>query len=352
MATEERPGPDDLGHLAGLIRSPERVHLFHALRIIEASFADRPRLGESHLPREDAFRFGQEPELAFPPSTVATATAPAAGRPGRLTNRMFGLFGPNGPLPLHLTEYARDRLRNQRDPTLVEFANMLTHRLMTLLYRAWASARPAPSFDRGSDAAFERKVAAVSGHAGAAMRRRDAMPDAAKRHFAGHLAQGARHGDGLVALLQGFVRTPVRLQQFVGSWLELEPDDRWRLGQRAGLGQATSIGTRVWSRSEKFRLRLGPMPLASYQRLLPGGTALPMVEAFVRNYVGDRLDWDLNLVLETGEVPKPVLGRGGRLGHTLWIGQRKAGRPADDLYLTPRSGRQGPASPTLEGQPA
>lgn len=352
MATEERSGPDDLGHLAGLLRSPEQVHLFHALRIIEASFPDRPRLGESNLPREDAFRLGQEPELAFPPSTVATATAPAEGRPGRLTNRMFGLFGPNGPLPLHLTEYARDRLRNHRDPTLVEFANLLTHRLMTLLYRAWASSRPAPSFDRGSDAAFERKVAAISGHAGVAMRRRDAMPDPAKRHFAGHLAQGAKHGEGLVALLQGFVRTPVRLQQFVGSWLELEPDDRWRLGQAAGLGQATSIGTRVWSRSAKFRLRLGPMPLASYQRLLPGGTALPKVEAFVRNYVGDRLDWDLNLVLDAAEVPKPILGQGGRLGHTLWIGQRKDGRPADDLYLTPRSGRTGPASLHPEGKAA
>ena len=51
--------------------------------------------------------------------------------PPRLTVNFFGLLGPNGPLPLHLTEYARDRLRNSDDPTMARFLDLFHHRRNT-----------------------------------------------------------------------------------------------------------------------------------------------------------------------------------------------------------------------------
>jgi type VI secretion system protein ImpH len=337
METGGRPGPDDLRHFAQLTRQPQKYHLFHALRIIEARFSDAPRLGESRRAAQDQVRLGQEPELAFPPSTIAAFTPPAAGKPARLTNRFFGLFGPHGPLPLHLTEYARDRLRNHRDGALVAFANILTHRLMGLFYRAWASAQPAPSFDREGVDPLERKVAALAGFGGHEMDRADLMPDLSKRHFAGHLANGSKHADGLVSILSAFFQAPVQLQQFVGSWLDLEPSDRWQLGARAGLGFSTSVGTRVWSRSSKFRVRVGPVDIDTYRRLLPGRGALERMEAIIRNYVGEAMDWDVNIVLRAEDVPRSALGA-TPLGQTSWIGiRRDMARDADDLYLAPPS---------------
>ena len=141
-------GPDHLTHYAQLLASPQTHHIFLALRIIEAAHADHPRLGESKRPREDPFRLTQEAELAFPISTIESIVPPQGGRAGKIVNRFFGLWGPMGPMPLHLTEYARDRLRNHKDNTLIAFADMLTHRLMGLFYRAWAAAHQAPSFDR------------------------------------------------------------------------------------------------------------------------------------------------------------------------------------------------------------
>jgi len=339
MASDERAGPDRLTHLARLAENPHSFHIFHALRVIEAAYPQSPRMGESRRPAQDRVRLGQEAELAFPPSTIAGFEMPQGARPGRLTNRFFGLFGPNGPLPLHLTEYARDRERNHRDPTFVAFANMLTHRLMGLLYRAWVAGQPAPSFDRPQNDPVQRKIAAISGHVGKGLSNRDAMPDLAKRFFAGHLSLGSKNPEGLVALLSAFFRVPVRVKQFVGSWLDLEPDDRWRLGARAGLGQSTSIGQRVWSRSAKFRVLIGPLSLTEYQRLLPGGDSLMRVEAIVRNYVGDTLDWDVNLILKGAEVPRARLGGETRLGHTSWIGSRSAQGDANDLCIVPPSRR-------------
>ena len=321
-----------------------------ALRILEAHHADRPRLGRSRRPAQDAVRLGQDPDMAFARSTVASYGPDRRSGRMRLANLSFGLFGPNGPLPLHLTEYALERSRKHRDTALVAFADMLTHRLMSLFYRAWTTGQPAPAFDRADGDMLMRKVAALSGRDGAAMAGRDAMPDLAKLHFTGHLAAGPKTAEALVSMLQAFLATPVRLQQFVAGWLELEPDDRWRLGSPAGLGRATSIGTRVRTRSTRFRLRIGPLGLEDYRRLLPGNGSLERLEAIVRNHVGDALDWDVNLVLRAADVPRSALGGGAALGHTTWIGTRRAcARDADDLFLAPPHLRRArPAAPATQ----
>lgn len=338
MATGKGSGPDDLTHLRRLTEAPEQYNLYQALRIIEASHPEAPRLGQSRRPREDRIRIGQEAELAFPPSTIASFAPPQGARPGRLINRFFGLFGPQGPMPLQMTEYVRDRYRNHRDRTIVAFADMLIHRMAGLLYRAWNSGQAAPSFDRGDDP-LARKVASLAGLHGDHLQDRDAMPDLAKLHNVGHLALGARNPEGLVSILTNFFGVPVRLQQFVGSWLTLEPDDQWQLGQAAVLGRSTSIGQQVWTRGAKFRLRIGPLSRAEFERLLPGGDSLDRLRAIVRNYVGDSLDWDVNLVLAGDEIPRASLGGTTRLGHTSWVTSRRDDdieRPdAEDLFLYP-----------------
>ena len=336
MATPGGSREDHLTHFERLCQTPETYHIFMALRVIEARFGDAPRLGTARRPREDAVRLGQEPDLAFPPSTIRKFTPPQGNKPAVLSNRFFGLFGPHGPLPLHLTEFARERLRSFRDPTFVAFADMLTHRLMSLLYRAWATGQAAPSFDRGEGSAIERKVAALAGFDGAKLRDRDAMPDLAKRYYTGHLASGSKNAEGLVSVLSSFFGSPVEVQQFVGCWLDLMPDDQWQLGAKAGLGQATSIGTRVWSRASKFRIKVGPLSFEEYRRILPGDPSMERLTAIVRTYAGDALDWDINLVLKSGEVPAAVLGQDTRLGQTSWIGSRSTDTDAEDLFLAPQ----------------
>lgn len=334
MAPGKRSGPDDLTHLAQLKADPTDYHIFHALRVLEAHHSDRPRLGRSRRAAEDAVRLGQEAELTFPTSSIADFHE--EGGRWHLVNRFFGLFGPMGPLPLHMTEYARERRRNFRDTTLIAFANTFTHRLMGLFYRAWAAGQPAPQFDRPGDDGFEPKVAALSGHMGAGLQARDLMPDLAKRHFAGHLAQGNKTAEGLVALLQSFFDTPVHLKEFIGCWLDLEPDDRWQLGMGA-LGRSTSIGSRVWTRAAKFRIVIGPLSLEDYRRFLPGQGAIERLEAVVRNYMGDALDWDVNVILKAAEVPRMALGgANAALGHTTWVGARRdQSHDAADLFLSP-----------------
>ncbi len=248
----------------------------------------------------------------------------------------FGLFGPDGPLPLHLTDYARDRRRNARDASFQRFADIFHHRLLSLFYRAWADVRPTISFDRPSSDRFGVYVGALIGLGMDSLRDRDAMPHLTKLHFAGLLANQTRHAAGLGAILSNFFTMPVRIECFIGTWLELPVTDRTALGgspQTGSLGRPVLLGRRVWSRQQKFRIVFGPLSLSDYLRLLPGGQSFHRLIPIVRNYVGDTLLWDVNLVLRREEVPATMLGRQGQLGWTTWLMPRQKSSDAADLHL-------------------
>jgi type VI secretion system protein ImpH len=331
--------PPDPALVERLKQAPWAWDFFAAMRRLEAAYRDHPRLGRSQRPAQDALRLAQEPSVIFAPSALAGWEAGEGGRPPRLLVHFFGLFGPDGPLPLHLTEYARDRRRNHRDPTLQRFADLFHHRALSLFWRAWAESRPTVSFDRPEEDQFARYVGSLIGLGMESFRNRDAMPDLTKLHFAGHLACQTRHAEGLGDILSEFFTMPVRVACFIGGWLSLPVADRTRLGggaASAALGGAKGsilVGARVWSRQHKFRLVFGPLSMADYMRLLPGGLSFRRLIPIVRNYAGDTLEWDVNIILKREEVPKLELGKAGQLGWTSWIGTRRQETDAADLFL-------------------
>lgn len=338
MAGTDR-GPTDAVALSQALReSPYRYGFYDALRRLDAAHAALPRTGESSHPGEDHTRFAQAPSLAFAPATLASYVDGEGGRPARLEVHFFGLMGPNGPLPLHLTEYARDRLRNSGDRTFARFMDLFHHRLLALFYRAWAVAQPTVNFDRPDQDRFARYVGALCGLGSPALWGRDAMPDLAKRYFVGLLAGQSRHAEGLETMAAGFLGLPVRIEQCIGQWMELPEQSRLRLGESAetgSLGLSAVIGERVWERQQKFRLVLGPLGLADYERLLPGGQSFGRLVALVRNYAGDQYAWEARLLLRCEEIPSVRLGVSGRLGWTAWLDADARVEDADDLCLEP-----------------
>jgi type VI secretion system protein ImpH len=122
MADEDRSAARALELETQLAGRAHAFDFFQALRRLEVAYRDKPRIGEAGRAIEDPVRLAQEPSLAFPPSTVfGYKAASGAESVGRLSVTFFGLLGPNGPLPLHLTEHARDRIRFGNDPTFVRF---------------------------------------------------------------------------------------------------------------------------------------------------------------------------------------------------------------------------------------
>ena len=188
MAITHRTAARALALQQSLQEKPYKFNFYQALRQIECKHPDAPRLGQSLKPVDDPVRLAQQPSMAFAPSTIASFESAEAGRPPRLETFFFGLFGPNGPMPLHFTEYARDRLHNADDPTLCRFSDIFHHRMLSLFYRAWADAQPTVSYDRPHEDRFSHYVGATMGLGMPSLRRRDEMPDNAKLYHAGILS--------------------------------------------------------------------------------------------------------------------------------------------------------------------
>ncbi|MEL7451489.1 MAG: type VI secretion system baseplate subunit TssG, partial [Pseudomonadota bacterium] len=122
MASDNRTATDAVAFLREIEAEPWRFGLLATLRRIDAIHPEAPGLGRSRRPAEDPVRLGQPPSMNFSVSEIESLEFnPESGR-ALLNSRFLGLFGPNGPLPLHITEYARDRLHNSRDATFVAFA--------------------------------------------------------------------------------------------------------------------------------------------------------------------------------------------------------------------------------------
>ncbi|MEJ2375596.1 MAG: type VI secretion system baseplate subunit TssG, partial [Pseudolabrys sp.] len=264
---------DIISYFRALEERPFDFDFFQALRRIECLFPDKPKIGQALRPADEPVRFGQEPSLAFAPAVLSGFQPATDVRPPRLEVSFFGLLGPNGPLPLHLTEYARERLHHEGDASFARFVDVLNHRYLELFYRAWAQAQPTVNLDRTTQDRFAVYVGALFGLTGQHLRERDAVADYAKLYHAGALAAQVRNGERLAALLSDYFGVRVRVEEFVGQWLILPAREHSRLGdgkESAVLGKGTVLGARVWDRQSKIRLWVGPLTLEQYEDFLPG----------------------------------------------------------------------------------
>src|SRR5262245_23200901 len=141
MAGKTGPAPDPVTALALLRERPLAFDFFEAMRRVECAWPALPRLGTAARPVDEPVRLGHKPSLDFAPTMLASVESITGDRL-RIRGYFLGLFGPHGPLPLHLTEYAHDRITNARDDTLAAFADIFHHRMLALFYRAWANTRP------------------------------------------------------------------------------------------------------------------------------------------------------------------------------------------------------------------
>lgn len=324
-----------------LMERANRFTLFAALRWIECRSGMTPRLGETPRIGDDPVRIVPDLTVRFAPSEVAAAVASA---PLRLHIENFGLFGCNGPLPAHLTEYAAAREREDEDRVFRDFVNLFEHRMATLFYRAWASAEPVVDYER-----FHSYLAALLGIVEEPLRNRDVVDDAAKCHRAGRFALATKPLEGLEDVLSDYFGCDVRLMPFDPRWLDIPQDQLFRLGSSWGnrLGFESTPGHRSWQCQFSFRIVVRDLTFARFVGFLPGSDSLSALRDLVLLYVGRELHWNVELRLLPGEAPPLKLAGGMRLGWSTWIGRgikTKARVRIRDASIVER-GRPGASEP-------
>lgn len=350
MAPESRRTDPSLEEL--LFAEGFQFEFFQAVRLLERVFPERVPVGRDARPDEEVVRFLVHNSLSFPPSSIHELSRPEGEGPATMAVAFMGLTGPSGVLPRHYTELVLDQER-RRHRGIATFFDIFNHRTISLFYRAWQKYRVPIAHEQArrpgaAEDPFTESLYAHFGMATPGLRGRLEIEDQTFVFYAGLLAQQPRSASALEGMLTDYFAVPVNVGQFVGQWLPLVEDNCSRLG-RAGrpgqddrgahnaLGRTAVLGRRFWDQQAGLRLRLGPVGFEQFSELLPSGRQFGVLVQLARFFVGQGLDFDVQLALKAQEVPVCRLGDIGpgspRLGWSTWLGGAPRTRDADDTVL-------------------
>lgn len=308
----------------------------------------RPRIGDSGARKEEVvslrgrelrFSFGQDPWLVFPASNIAelqwrptkpvgaiTQSIESEFEPGdvaappdriHIVVKFLGLLGAQGPLPLATTEETGGWLLEQ-DSSFAHFLDVFNNRFLQLFYRAWADCRPIVQRDRKDFDRFNVYVNSVIGIGSAAFAGIDAVPRGISL-YAGILGPQAKSASRLRSVICGLFDVDAEIEQLVGSWLTIDESERAMLGRRNSvLSDELLLGAASFSVQDKIRVRLYVENMDRYRRFLPCGADCRPLCDLMFFYIGDEIDWDVELALPSRHVTAVRLGESGELGWTSW----------------------------------
>lgn len=320
---------------ASLPRLNEQIHrfdYFSLMRQLESMhLAEHGAFGKSSSPKQEKIRIVQEPLLIFQSRQIQSVQV----YPHHIEIALngFGLFGTNAPLPLHLTEYAYERKHQHGDSTWVGFANIFQNRLAILFYRAWANAQSIIALDKNAHDGFGGFVASLNGvDFDETCRLPEKIHPYALRYFSGILMPQSRSAQNLQDLLHRYFGISVSIESNIGHWLDMPQTEQTAIGQcGVSLGEGVLLGSKLYDVASRFRIVLGPLDLSGYRSFFKKENNVNRLAQWVRIFVGDEYEWEIQPILAQDAVPAFQLGGQNQLGLTTWLGQVK--HDADDLII-------------------
>lgn len=277
---------------------PQVFELLQALLLLEREQPQATPLGQGIDPRHEAVRLRGPLTPLFAASQVARLEFPEKAQPV-LSTPVFGLGGPDGPLPYAYQEWLQQRAR-LKDHGPAEFLDLFQHRLLSLLYRILCKYRVAIGFVPPQDSPVQDQLRALTGLLPRALQGRQAIPDGLIVARTALFAGSRRSLAGFENIVRHHFAVTVRLEQFQGAWREIPAASRSRLGRpgrNLALGRSAVVGKRVWDEHAGIRIVLGPLSGQGYPTFLPDGTAHGQLAALAAFYFGPDLDCSLRLLI-------------------------------------------------------
>lgn len=343
MDAEDRPSVHPV--IRRLRERPEEFAFFQAIRLIELANPDAVSLGRQGPARREAVRLRPSSSLTFQAGEL-TKFEMIADSVERVTTTIFGLYGANSPLPAFystdILEYETENA-GEDDPVRL-FLDVINHRLLSLLYRAWSKYRWAFTFRLDLQDDISRAAFALCGIAEFSQIDKLDVPAQRLLGYSGLRTQRPVNARSLErAISDYFDEVPAQIIQCVENWVSIHPSDRSRLGMHnVGLGENFVIGESILDRAGKFRIEIGPLEsLDAFERFTLGGVDLRELAGFVRFILDEPLEFDILVGLVHDAVPLICLSPGSdapRLGATSWLCSEPAAADKWEYVSPPRLG--------------
>ncbi len=297
---------------------PWKSSFITAMRVVSAKSPHLPLPSKATRPQLECFRLGQVSSLEFSPREIHSITY--QGEKVHINLFSLGVWGPNGALPIHLSELAKSRNR-AADNALTDFTNIFHHRALSQFYRAWYLAQDTATLDRKEDELYSYYIGNLIGFDSKKLDAR-ILPVHSQLAAIPHLIREARNPDGLIGALTFYFQLPFKLVEYVSQWLTLPEEETSRLSgfdYACFLGKGAILGSTVQDYQHKFRLLIGPLTLKQYLGFSPWGSGMPVLREWVRRFIGFEFAWDVQLILLANEIPQATLDGTHQLGYATWL---------------------------------
>lgn len=307
---------------------------------------------------DQRLRFTADLSAAFPGSEVSRLSArsePDAALDSEhaagdgvidISTPNFCIASTLGPLPEPFTEWVRD-LKRMREPAMEDFFNIFNQRMNVLRFQLKSRQTLALNNAPPAETPHARYLAALMGMAHKDLAAQMPLPRRAWLGLAGLLSNTRRSAFVVSHVMSEFVGAKAELEQLVGAWQLIEPDNRIGLGRsNHRLGQQSVLGRRVWDQQARVRLTMAPLAYEDFCRLLPPddeekrmlhgtqadsatASAFDSFVALLRLLLDRQCDCEVRLEADAATVPPRLLNAGPaarqdrrmglRLGQTAWI---------------------------------
>jgi type VI secretion system protein ImpH len=352
FATKRRFEPSVIQRL---LDEPYRFQFFQAVRVFEIW------LKKNGVPHEDAvaeyLRFKNRISLSFPASEIeAIKPYPVTGensdvallaalRSGELehigiTPAFMGLLGGNGTLPAHYTESIAAHLLFEKDEGPKAFLDTFSNRAVALFYQAWRKYRLEFKYQADGKDQFLPLLLSFAGLGHASLQSKggdeqDGVLDQTMAYYAAALMQRPASAAYMQQILNEYFAVPISIEQFVGAWYDVPPEQQTMLGlTNATLGAQAMVGARVWQRDLRMRIVIGPLARTVFETFLPGARAARSLEKMLNMFNKLCLEYEVHLILRQKDVQGISLAServNGRLGWDSFLISEEAQSDRQDV---------------------
>ena len=311
-----------------------RMNFYRFCQLLEKQHPDRPPLGSTACPQDDAVRFSPWPGMGFPASelkSVEYSEDDAAAPKVRTT--FMGVYGVDSPLP---TTYLDDiSQRREGHEALQDFLDIFSHRILTQFYRIWRKYSYPATFERGGTDPISQSLLGLVGLGIPGTASHIATPVSRFLALLGVLRQPAKTQEGVQALVQLLApETQARVSPYCLRPIEISQPLGFYGEQDFLLDGNAPLGDEVMDTSSQLLIELFTDSESEAQGWKPDGQLYQDFLVMLRVYLGWRFKAKIRLTVSTALLPVMPLGEA-----PFWLGMSgvlgvEAGNVPDDVPQT------------------
>ena len=322
-----------------LFERPAAFRFFQAVRLLKLLRAGEGTV-DADDPDDEIVRFRSQVSLSFPPADITDLVDfGTEGRAAVMEVAFMGMAAAEsfGSLPQCYTEKIYEEAK-EKNYALRDFLDLFNHRFVSHFYRAWEKYNVAVSYECGEGSYYERAIFGLIGMGTGGLRNRLALEDRALLSRGGLLKMAPVPASALEGLVESYFRVPVRTEQFLPGWYNIDEGDQNRLGRtNSRLGDDLFMGESVELCEFRFGLRIGPLDWDRYRDFFPDTEGYAALHSLVKLAVPPETDFQCRMVLQAEDVPDLRLehtpSQACRLGWSTWLHSDEPRNDADDAVL-------------------